>query len=387
MKIKYLNKSLLFLSIIFCLFFCNTIFASNGEKRNFTITGYYSPLPNQNFYITGSYESEISLNGEGIHGADGTPVFPGMIAAPNNYKFGTKICLPNFGCGEIHDRGGAIVNKGLRNLARHDRLDLWMGFGEEGLLRALALGVEHVQGTIYDKNTPIDIVVNFKAVTPLNKILDLPDKIEFKENLYIGSSKKELIKKLQNNLKILEFYNGDITGIFEEKTKKAVFLFQKKYFIIEKLSDYGAGSFGPTTRKKLSEILYKKSVQETISKKWSEFHFKENFQKGKRSADVLRLQEILIQEEFMSHEPTGYFGSITKKALIEFQISHNIIKNKNSRGAGNVGPKTKKYLNEILQTKKEEGSNQLNSILVYQKEQQKLHYFAKINIDNNFVKK
>ena len=83
--------------------------ASGGTKRMFTLTGYYSPLPNQDFYITGDYESEKRLNGQGIQGADGTPVFPGMIAAPKTYRFGTKICLPNFGCGAIHDRGGAIA--------------------------------------------------------------------------------------------------------------------------------------------------------------------------------------------------------------------------------------------------------------------------------------
>ncbi len=381
-------KKLLFICSIVFLFSNSISFANQGEKRNFTLTGYYSPLPNQNFYITGSYEAEIRLNGEGIRGADGTPVFPGMIAAPVNYSFGTKICLPNFGCGVVHDRGGAIVNKGVRNLARHDRLDLWLGFGEEGLLRALALGVEHVEGAIYDANdNNVNIAVNFQAVTPLSKILDLPDKIEFKDNLYIGINKKELVRILQNNLNKLGFYNGEITGVFGEKTKEAVFLFQKKYFIVENLSDYGAGSFGPMTREKFSEILYKKNVQETISKKWAEFHFEENFQKGKRSADVLRLQEVLIQEEFMNHQPTGYFGSITKESLIKFQIAHEIIKNKNSRGAGNVGPKTRDYLNKILLTKKENNSTESAEILAYQKNEQKMHYFAGIMSNNNLVQK
>lgn len=384
---KYFNKNTVLKFILLSFIFSATTFANEGEKRNFTLTGYYSPLPNQNFYVTGSYEAEIRLNGQGIRSADGTPVFPGMIAAPSNYSFGTKICLPSFGCGVVHDRGGAIVNKGERNLARHDRLDLWLGFGEEGLLRALALGVDHVEGTIYSSNSPIKTAVNFQAVTPLSKILDLPDKVQFKENLYTGTGNKELVKTLQNNLNKLGFYDQDITGIFGENTKEAVFRFQKKNFIVEHLSDHGAGSFGPMTREKLSEALYKKSIQEAVTAKWAEFHFEENFQRGKRSADVLRLQEVLIQEEFMNHAPTGYFGLITKEALIEFQIAHNIIKNKNNRGAGNVGPKTREYLNKILEIKKGENSVELEAVLAYQKNEQKMQYFANITTNNNFAQK
>ena len=384
---KYFNQSLVLSCVILSFTSSDIVSANNGEKRNFTLTGYYSPLPNQNFYVTGSYEAEIRLNGKGIRGADGTPVFPGMIAAPSNYSFGTKICLPDFGCGEIHDRGGAIVNKGERSLARHDRLDLWLGYGEEGLLRALALGVDHVEGTMYTANSPVDVAVNFQAVTPLNKILDLPDKIKFKENLYTGSNKNELIKKLQESLLELGFYNNEITGSFEKKTKEAVFAFQKKNFIVENITDYGAGSFGPMTREKLSGILYKKSVQKAITEKWAEFHFEENFQRGQRSADVLRLQEVLIQEELMNHQPTGYFGKITKEALIEFQIAHDIIKNRNNRGAGNVGPKTREYLNKILEIKKEENSTESSLILAYQKNEQKMQYFAGKLSNNNLVQK
>lgn len=380
---KFLFSALLLMSNIF---FTHT-FASNGEKRMFTLTGYYSPLPNQNFYITGDYESEKRLNGQGIRGADGTPVFPGMIAAPADYTFGTKVCLPNFGCGSIHDRGGAIVKKGERNLARHDRLDLWLGFGEEGLLRALSLGVDHVEGTIYSPNTPINVAVNFQAVTPLSKILDLPQRIEFKDNLYKGILKQEQVITLQENLKRLGFFDSEVNGIFGEATKEAVFLFQKKNFILENRNDQGAGSFGPMTRSKFSEVLYKKDVQEKIAEKWAEFHFDENIRKGKRSADVLRLQEVLIQEEFMDHMSTGYFGNITKEALIEFQIAKGIISNKHTNGAGNVGPKTREFLNQLLEKEKEADQNENNQILAYEQDKQKLQYFAGINSNNNFVQK
>ena len=52
--------------------------------ETFIISAYYSPVVEQMKYVTGSYEGDIYLNGGGVHGADGTPVYPGMIAAPKN---------------------------------------------------------------------------------------------------------------------------------------------------------------------------------------------------------------------------------------------------------------------------------------------------------------
>lgn len=60
-------------------------------KKDFIVTAYYSPLPDQSFYLKGSYEAEKILNGNGTHGASGKPVFVGMIAAPKTYNFGTRI--------------------------------------------------------------------------------------------------------------------------------------------------------------------------------------------------------------------------------------------------------------------------------------------------------
>jgi hypothetical protein len=54
-------------------------------------TAYYSPLPNQKYYLRNSLREELLLNGNGTHGASGKPVFNGMLAAPKTYDFGTKI--------------------------------------------------------------------------------------------------------------------------------------------------------------------------------------------------------------------------------------------------------------------------------------------------------
>ena len=114
-------------------------------EQEFILTAYYSPLPGQCCYVRGGYEADKILNGEGHTAADGTAVYPGMLAAPPVYGFGTEVTLPGLGTLTIHDRGGAIQ---VLDSGAH-RLDVWVGHGEEGLARALAFGVQRIRGTVY----------------------------------------------------------------------------------------------------------------------------------------------------------------------------------------------------------------------------------------------
>lgn len=327
--------------------------ASMGEAREFTVTGYYSPLPNQTFYVTGNYESEIRLNGKGTNGADGTPVFPGMIAAPSSYAFGTKVCLPDFGCGAVHDRGGAIVEKGGRNIARHDRLDLWMGYGEEGLARALDLGLWHTNGTLYaaDASDGVEVAVNFKTVTPIARLLDVPAMRQFVKNLYKGSE-GETVAELQEVLSTLGFYRGTEDGVYTAELEQALLAFQLENFVVENKESVGAGGFGPKTREELAKALNKHETQVALAARWDDFHFDGNLVKGKRDESVLKLQEMLVQRELLDHQPTGYFGKLTKAALIAFQLEEGLITTANAAGAGTVGPQTRERLNTLLTAEK-----------------------------------
>jgi hypothetical protein len=55
---KLLGLILIFGSI-FAIFFSQAI--AEEETNYFVVTAYYSPLPNQEYYFTGNYESEIRL--------------------------------------------------------------------------------------------------------------------------------------------------------------------------------------------------------------------------------------------------------------------------------------------------------------------------------------
>ncbi len=362
-------------------------FGAIGKKHVFTITGYYSPLLDQGLYLTGDYKSEIALNGHGTNGADGTPVFPGMIAAPRVFDFGTKIRIPGLGVGAVHDRGGAIVQKGERDLAKNDRLDVWMGYGMEGLRRALAFGVQHLECEIFASGDEVQVGMNFEVPPMLQQIVSLPPRKDFPENLARGDSGKN-VENLQAALRQLRFFEGPASGVFDATVEEAVFAFQKKHFIVEDTTSQGAGNFGPQTRNILASAIYDQKVQETIRQAWDTFHFEDDFAKGAKNAAVLRLQEILIEQEFMNESPTGFFGEVTEEALTNFQLASGLIQGAGDTGAGRVGPATREKLNEILKGKREFLSEERDAILAYQKLEARVQFLAHGNTTSyTFVQK
>ena len=68
----------------------------------------------------------------------------------------------------------------------------------------------------------------------------------------------------------------------------------------------------------------------------------------KTDSDVIALQDILKYEGFfpINTDSTGYFGSITKKAVQQFQTKYSIAI-PSDPGYGRVGPKTRAKLNEL----------------------------------------
>lgn len=255
--------------------------ASFYGKRTFKVTAYYSPLPGQDFYTTGSYEAEKRLNGEGVRGASGQDVFPGMIAAPKTYPFGTKIYLEGLGVGTVADRGGAIVHAGEQGQS-YDRLDIWMGYGDEGLKRALKWGVRVVPGEILqDGGTPDTIVFDnvtlpskpqvtkediIKQTSP-DVISEVERSVEVDELHqsfpgYMGKDEKgDNVAILQIALKRLGYLDGDITGEYDEYTIIAILRLQLQHKIVEDENEYAAGYFGVATRRYLLEDLHNKGIE------------------------------------------------------------------------------------------------------------------------------
>lgn len=221
----------------FFSFLPGTSHAAVVEERTFIVTAYYSPLPDQSFYFKWSYEAEVRLNGEWTHWASGRWVFPGMLAAPKTYAFGTKIYLEWVGLGTVEDRGGAIVVAWERGYA-HDRIDIWMWYGEPGLRRALLWGKRQVKGQIITDSRGYVTI----DLSRLDKwAIDLAKLPLVKNTITSGAS---ILEKLTN------------LGYDDESTtlEDMIYHFQLDHHIVSSRSDQWAGNYGPKTQAKLEEI-------------------------------------------------------------------------------------------------------------------------------------
>ena len=138
-------------------------------------------------------------------------------------------------------------------------------------------------------------------------------------------SRGDTVTELQKTLKTLGYFSSDVTGYFGPITKAAVIAFQKANGIDP------LGIVGPKTRAALTTGSAPPQAGTYVFTKYLEF--------GARGEDVRQLQLFLTHEGFFHEDATGYFGSITKKALEAYQTAHDI------EALGIVGPKTRVALN------------------------------------------
>lgn len=326
------------------------------QKKLFMVSAYYSPLPNQKFYMRGNYEADKILNGRGTNGADGTEVYIGMLAAPKSYPFGTKIKIPGLGVGTVHDRGGAIIAR-----KNYDRIDVWMGKGEEGLSRALNWGMRLVEGEVdfsgqsmvdnldysWVKNTlPSGTLKRLMAKTTVNTVaLSKPITV---------SSPKINVEELQETLRLLGYYHGPISGKYDELTKESVTIFQLSEGIISQRAEQGSGVFGPKTSSRLSEIAnelnsnilkQQKILKEDLGKLTS------GIGKDSEGEKVLQLQKMLWELGYYQGPFHHQYDVMTTEAVFDFQKDYGVLNDSLDRGAGYFGPKTHQAMTAAVNKK------------------------------------
>lgn len=136
---------------------------------------------------------------------------------------------------------------------------------------------------------------------------------------------------------------GLVTGYFGSLTVKAVRAFQAKYGISQ------VGRVGPQTRAKLAEIFGTGQPPAAVSVPAAPVAagltgLTKELSQGVRGDDVKALQEFLAKDASIYPEGlvTGYFGSLTVKAVRAFQAKYGISQ------VGRVGPVTLKKLQEVM---------------------------------------
>lgn len=356
-KTHYKQIKYLILSVFgIMLFFAWHGVAAAEYKQVFTISAYYSPIEGQTRYVTGSLAGDIRLNGSGVNSADGTPVYPGMIAAPRTFAFGTKMSIPGIGIVAVHDRGGAIVSSGQRGQS-YDRLDVWMGYGDAGLTRALNWGKRNVEVTVFGINPAIKENVYLEGFSIAEKFVRnvVTKQLIFTEDLWYGTS-GEGVNTLQKYLQDLGYYKGTIDGIYGDITYKAVLEFQIDQNIVDREEEFGAGYFGPRTREKLEAVLEQR--------KKIKFP-RQNLGKDDTGDDVKKLQEALIKLGY-DVEITGIYDQKTIDAVFDFQKQNNIVDDEYDLGAGYFGAQTFTVLSQKLITLEENSNTNVQKITIVQ---------------------
>lgn len=301
------------------------------REQEFILTAYYSPLPGQCCYVKGGYRADKLLNGEGTHGADGTPVYPGMIAAPASYPFGTVVSLPGIGRFTVHDRGGAITE--LAGGAH--RLDIWVGEGEEGLARALAFGVRRVRGTVYDtggfqpkERFSLD---SFPAV--LERLE--PFLIGGKDLLSVSAdagSRGLSVTLLQRSLKKLGYFDHPETGLFGAVTQEALAAFNAEYGLQEP-----SDRLTPRSAAMIEAAVRRASASSPVVR---------NVDRTAHSSTVRAAQRTLRFLGFYKGRTDGKYTDTLAAAILKFQQEEKLVGSKTDPGAGRIGPLTRGQLTE-----------------------------------------
>lgn len=367
----------------------DTLDASGFSNKTFKISAYYSPLPCQDRYATGSYEGDIRLNGNGTNGADGTPVYPGMIAAPKTYAFGTKMNIPGIGIVAVHDRGGAIVASNSAGV--YDRLDVWMGYGDVGLKRALNWGKRDVDVVMYGVTDEVEEQVSLMGFSAeesvpncgggevTEEVVEEAPEIEEaspviftdespnvhtsdeEDVLSVGSTGSDVVA-LQEELRRLNFLRIDPTGYYGEVTEHAVFKFQQSQGLVASVDEEWAGIYGPVTREKMQTFVIARSEREKmIAQASSRTESTEEIvavmtsdtpiltkelEPGVNDDEVIVLQQFLMEGGYFENPGvTNFYGSLTREAVIRFQIANGLIESESDTGAGRVGPSTLRAIN------------------------------------------
>ncbi|MDD4318767.1 MAG: peptidoglycan-binding protein [Candidatus Peribacteraceae bacterium] len=169
-------------------------------------------------------------------------------------------------------------------------------------------------------------------------------------------SDPSLVRDAQRTLRFLGFYRGRTNGVYDENLRSAIFGFQKDQEILASSDQSGAGLVGPRTRSALvqrwrlrlvarraEDLLLLAHVGDVIREKG--YALQRYLGKGDHGDQVKALQRFLAQQGHLGADRvTGNFGAETERAVTAYQIAAGVIANATERGAGYVGPATRRQI-------------------------------------------
>ena len=153
------------------------------------------------------------------------------------------------------------------------------------------------------------------------------------------------VKKLQERLKELGYFEGSTTYTYGEITEAAVKAFQKRNGLT---ADGIAG-------KKTQDKLYSSSAKKAAASSTANDSDDDTLRKGMTSSDVKKLQERLKELGYFNHSVTGYYGDVTADAVKAFQKRNGLTAD------GVAGKSTLQKLNSSSAKKAEDDKVEANT--------------------------
>ena len=148
------------------------------------------------------------------------------------------------------------------------------------------------------------------------------------------------VRKLQEDLHELDFYDGVISGKYGGLTQEAVRLFQKKHGLD------ADGIAGPKTLKKIASLMGESTESEipAIGSILSPVlqNGTTTLRHGMQGDAVEKLQEDLDELGYYTGSVTGKYGNLTKEAVRLFQRDYDLTSD------GIAGPKTLAKIKSVL---------------------------------------
>ena len=287
-------------------------------SKTFDITAYYSPILGQNRYVTGSYESDIRLNGRGTNGGWDAGL-SGDDCGAEDLCVWYEMQIQGVGTVAVHDRGGAIQAAG--KIGKHDRLDIWMGYGDKGLSRALGWGRRTVSVTVYGIDSSIveqvtlanyDEQERTQAQARQRGLVKPP---LFPEDVWYLSRGAD-VAKLQRVLSGLGYFKPVVDGFYGDETREAVLAFQREHDLIDSEDELGAGHTGPQTRVLLEKVFFERRKTKLPLTQLG---------RGTKGDNVLKLQQILRSLGY-DVAVTGIYDDQTETAVLKFQQDQRLLR-------------------------------------------------------------
>ena len=127
------------------------------------------------------------------------------------------------------------------------------------------------------------------------------------QEVFSPGQEDQSVKELQAKLEELSFFSVTQTGLYGEKTRRAVERFQAAADLRPD------GIAGPTTLKAIEKALNRIDISQ-----------RKNLKIYTHNVDVVYLQYKLNQLGYLATEPTGLFRRLTQKAVKEFQSDNDL---------------------------------------------------------------